>query len=823
MTSVLPLSEITLTDIDRVGGKAAHLGAMQRAGFNVPDGFVIDVNAFIDHFGQQTDPLVKPPPPRLQPELMAQVVEALRDYLGNEDQLAVRSSSTEEDGYAASYAGQHSTYYFVPPKHIDQAILDCWMSLWSDAALSYRRAGWTEIASGEPVRMAVIVQKMITSERSGVAFSRDPIDSANTETVIEAAWGLGAALVDGRVSPDHVRVTEEGLLSSYVVADKLLQVKRQQASNDGSRLEPVPNDRRNDAVLATAEAEQIANVSKQLETLFETPQDVEWAYTADELHILQSRPITSLSARPATEEQLVLFKPVAENFTEPLTPMSRDLFGSALPKIGAIYQGRFYVDLALLRFLTPFDLTDSQLAELALLNPRDGFERLSPWKTFRLILFLIAGFLIDGANWIRTARVTPEALHRYRHLAERIADNHRYGPRRTLRRLIWGSHPFEPIAHQMFYTNVSAGRYFLFLGLLHRAVSRFAPDFDVTDLSRIYHRQNDMASLTLVQRMAELGQMLNQTGNQEDTQALMSAISGTTHTLPAGHPFTLAFEAFLDDFGHRGPREIELAAPRWRENPGELLEFLRHHTVGEDRDTAYGSHLAARDELHQHLKPWQCRFVDYLIEKISRYITLRENTRQYHILAFSVTRQKLLQIEQELLDQRLLRVEGDIFFLTMDEVESLRAGTLDPTEANQITRRRRREWRALARFRPEPTINVDYNPPAERADLSGLCASPGVATARAVTVFSLSHASELSDGDILVAPYTDPAWTPLFTRASGVILETGSFLSHAGTVARELQVPCLVEVKGCTDRIKTGDWITLDATAGQVHQHEGAP
>ena len=135
MNWIKPLSELTLNDIELVGSKAAHLGAMLRAGFNVPRGFVITVDAFTEHFGLVTDPLVKPVTPRLSAELMTAVVSALTEHLGQEAEVAVRSSSTEEDLSFASFAGQHSTYYFVPPTQIDQAIVDCWMSLWSNAAL----------------------------------------------------------------------------------------------------------------------------------------------------------------------------------------------------------------------------------------------------------------------------------------------------------------------------------------------------------------------------------------------------------------------------------------------------------------------------------------------------------------------------------------------------------------------------------------------------------------------------------------------------------------------------------------------------------------
>ena len=342
---------------------------MQRAGFPVPEGFVITVDAFVEHFGNVTDPLVKPPTPRLHPELMAQVVQALVEVLGEETEVAVRSSSTEEDGMFASFAGQHSTYYFVRPVRIDQAIVDCWMSLWSNAAINYRRSGWALVESGEPLRMAVIVQRMLPATRSGVVFSRHPYE-ASDDAVIEATWGLGAALVDGRVSPDHYRLQEDGEVVSAITADKQYQVAIHRENIDGARLQPVESERRRQPVLSTDEACHLATTAWQLETLFEGPQDVEWAYCDNDLYLLQSRPITTRHEQVDSNKRWVLFKPLLENFTDPLTPLSEDVFAEVLPKGSAFYQGRLYIDIDAIGPLIPFDLSGRRIARPCTTAPR---------------------------------------------------------------------------------------------------------------------------------------------------------------------------------------------------------------------------------------------------------------------------------------------------------------------------------------------------------------------------------------------------------------------------------------------------------------------
>ena len=818
------LADITLADLDKVGSKAAHLGAMMRAGFPVPPGFVIDIDAFISHFGEVTDPLVRPNVPMLKTELMADVVQALVDHLGEETELAVRSSSTEEDGSRASFAGQHSTYYFVTPSRIDQAIIDCWMSLWSDPALNYRRSGWTDIATGEPVRMAVIVQQMLPATRSGVTFSRDPIDASSRDVVIEATWGLGAALVDGRVTPDHIRVAENGRLASYEISDKQYQVtSKVKGIQSVDRLQEMSAGQRHAQVLQHSEAEHIANLAQQLETLFDEPQDIEWAYAKDDLYLLQSRPITTRQAQLQTDRPMVIFKPLVENFTEPLTPISEDLFASTVPNMGAFYQGRLYIDIAPLRAMNVFALSETETVDALLLKSMPDKPRVSWPKALGALGLLAVAYAADGANWKRAANLSEQGMTHFKTLVRKIMANPAYDARKTLRRLMWGNGLFDPIAHRMMYVNISAGRYFILIGLLRALVERFAPEYPTEHLSRTYHGHTGLKSMSLISALEHLSDQLRSALDADDGDAELIAqvLDGQATALPPHHPFTEAFQTFLGEYGHRGPREMELAAPNWRETPNALLQMLHTGSIVHSAALAHGNHLAAMDELHSHLKPWQRHIVDKLIARISRFIALRENSRHFHVMGFDAVRQKVLQLQDRLLEHGLLKTPGDVFFLRYAEATDLQKGNLDATEAHEIVRRRRREWQRQCRAPVQNTINIDKKEAdqdnlLDDGKLHGQCACPGRVEGTARLIYNLSQARALQPGEILIAPYTDPAWTPLFSRAGGVVVDTGSFLSHAGTVARELRVPCIVDAAGCMQNLQDGQMVRLDAASGTV-------
>ena len=262
--------------------------------------------------------------------------------------------------------------------------------------------------------------------------------------------------------------------------------------------------------------------------------------------------------------------------------------------------------------------------------------------------------------------------------------------------------------------------------------------------------------------------------------------------------------------------------PRWREDNTSVLNLVRSFFARQSapHTDPHGLLLAAEDELHQALpRRWQRRLVDHLIERIRYYVTLRENTRHYHTMAMAAIRVKLKIMEQRLIQADRLKCEDDLFFLEYDEAMDLDAGTLSWPDVEPIIRERRLAHQNQSLVRPPETFNIQARIPLLEPEghlLVGDCASPGVATGTARIVRDPSLASELAAGDILVAPYTDPAWTPLFPGTAAIIVEVGSYLSHAGTVAREYGIPCLVDVHGCMDRIPAGARLKVNASEGWV-------
>ncbi|MBT3623021.1 MAG: hypothetical protein HN526_02900 [Gammaproteobacteria bacterium] len=234
-----------------------------------------------------------------------------------------------------------------------------------------------------------------------------------------------------------------------------------------------------------------------------------------------------------------------------------------------------------------------------------------------------------------------------------------------------------------------------------------------------------------------------------------------------------------------------------------------------------------RDELRalpcETLGNPRTRLIEALIEQTKYYMKLRENSRFYHIMAFYAVRLKILKIEQELLNKKVMKCKDDIFFLHWDEIVQLQTGESDWADVEDTIRTRRMEHIRRGKMVPPKTIGMDLEEIEEYDDeyddekaLSGQGASPGRYEGIARVIMDPATDNEIEPGEILIAPYTDPAWTPLFLTANAAVIEVGSYLSHAGTIAREYGMPCVVDVANCTSKITTGTRISVDGSNGKV-------
>ncbi|HEY3120198.1 MAG TPA: PEP/pyruvate-binding domain-containing protein [Vicinamibacteria bacterium] len=837
------------------GGKAANLGALAAAGFPVPPGFVVSAEACreffeaagidraLDGLGDGSRDALAQRCAELQhrivsgevpASLAAAILDAHARLAAGRSALtcAVRSSATAEDLPGASFAGQHHTYYYVEAPQLLEMIRHCWASLFSPEAVSYRSTHGIAHAS---VFMAVMVQEMVPSEVSGVAFTANPVSGDRGEIVIESSWGMGAAIVDGRVTPDRYVVGRDGLrVREQRIADKRFMVPSRLEQTRSERLVEVPLAMRRRETLHEDQVKAVASWSLRCEESFGDPQDVEWAIAGGRFYLLQSRPITTLRTPDpdgAVEGQYVLFKPLAENFTEPLAPLSAELVLSAMPKaFGRLIFGRIYMDLAPVRVVLPFRISDEDLASILFLSGEPTASR-APLSLRKLPVTLAAAllfYLAFGVAFSRTRGMPDDFMDDYRALCRRVEADPRLGPPEALRRLFLPRF-FDSIGRMAIIVNLSAFRFAPWMTALRAMLRRWAPEVRPDAVALLCSGAEGVLS-------AEMGREIRRLAHEARPDAAVAETLvrhepeealARLRQEPAARDFLARLDAFLAVHGHRGIREFELRSARWDENAAPVIGMIRNHLMSvagatdpEEKAARVREDLEA--QIQRSVRGVRWRLVQVARERAREYLKLRENSRFYHIMAIGVVRKKILAIEAELVKCGRLKCKDDIFFLRWREVVALQQGRLEWRDVDARIRERRMEHVRLTRISPPRTVGIERRAEphgleaAGGAELRGQAASPGRCQGIARVILDPSADLVLRPGEILVAPYTDPAWTPLFLTAGAAVVEVGSYLSHAGTVAREFGMPCVVDVADCTRRIRTGDRVDVDGDSGLV-------
>ncbi|HVT43677.1 MAG TPA: PEP/pyruvate-binding domain-containing protein [Thermoanaerobaculia bacterium] len=871
---IVSLDDLRAGDTSFAGGKGANLGELASRGFPVPPGFVLTTHAFAEvldslDLREEIRKLDDAPAhnrasaiqqriigSELSPSLANQILDAHARLAGDRDvSCAVRSSATAEDLAGASFAGQHGTYYYVDSDRLLEMIRRCWASLWSAEAVEYRASRGI---AHEAVTMAVVVQEMVRSDVSGIAFTANPVSGARDEIVIESSWGMGAAIVDGRVTPDRFVVAREGLhLRERRIADKQFMILPRLVEGSDERLAEVPAEQRCRETLSDDEISTVAEWSLQCEAHFGTPQDVEWAIAGGRFHLLQSRPITTLQTKQAApvRGKFVLFKAIAENFTDPLTPLTADLLTACMPPMICIIGGRPYFDLDRLRPLIPFDLSDEELADLFYLRAKPAF-RISPARLPLALAAFVFGSLTVGVLHARTRGMPDDFMDGYRSLCRRVEEDGDKGPLESFLRLWLLPNLFEPVGYLVLWINGSFIRMMPWRLLLDAMLRRWLIALPSQAISLLCSGSEGILSADMGREVEALAAVALATPGVADIISSLPPAEALARLRDdsSARDFTAALDRFLAVHGHRALKEFELRSPRWEENPAPVIAMIRNHLGAGARAIGPSSRHAnvimsegggsqvihpqpapaidARGELEIVIRsalerlPLERRFrlrwrlIRGASGRVRYFLKLRENSRSYHIMGLGVVRKKILGIESELLREGKLKCRDDVFFLRFTELEALQAGRLAWRDIDDRIRERRLEHLRVTKTPAARTIGVALRAqtaePEPKEILTGQSASPGTYAGLARVILDPAVDATLQPGEVLVAPYTDPGWTPLFLSAGAAVVEVGSYLSHAGTVAREYRMPCVVDVAHCTRRIRTGMRVEVDGDRGIV-------
>ncbi len=887
-TYVVAFDDERATSRVLVGGKGANLARLATAGVPVPDGFCVTTAAY--------DALLDDPAIRDQiralstidpsdtaaiadvgADLRARIEErefpqAVQDAIGTvldttasdpEQGYAVRSSATAEDLPEASFAGQQETFLNVRgADEVLDRIRACMASLFTDRAIAYRTRN---DVSHENVALAVVVQRMVAPDVSGICFTADPTTGNRHVASVEAGLGLGEALVSGAASADTVQVDERsGAVLDYEVGDQRIAVRS--LPGGGTETIELPPADRTRRVLSDEQVRTLVGIGTRIEELFGCPQDVEWCLADGEFFIVQARPITSLfpvPSPPPSDDRLHVYYSMghAQAFGEAMPPLVRDIWlayiRTSMAEWGANPEtqwaaeagGRVYIDLTPMLRIGPLrrrlpdrlatmseavgaafeDLLsrrgeefqqDRTVGDALTTSSRIGRALLTSARAgFPLPSMMVDGFVgafigepappeREEAMWIDWGRGVAAEIRAPDTPAERA---------RAAFDLSAGAIDFPPIGplYASLFASGWLERHFPDASEDVNAVGRGFPHELVT---RINLGLGDLADVA-----------------REHPAVTVALREGKTleevESVEGGDVFRSAFDAYLDEFGHRATGEIDASRPRWHEDPSGLLAAVRanleHGEAGEHRarlDRLEREAHAAAERLerradHGLLGPIRRRLVRRVIRTYRGYIQTREYPKHGLAHAFAAWRDVLREAGATLVADGQLSDTDDVWFLRKDELLAALDGDAIEVDidAGRTEFERHAAMDAPAVLTSEgevPSFRVDRDDVPEGA-LVGTGVSGGVVEGVARVVRDPSKET-IERGEILIAPSSDPGWTPLFLNAAGMVVEVGTRMSHGAIVAREYGLPAVVSVPEATRRIETGQRVRVDGTRGII-------
>jgi pyruvate,water dikinase len=830
-----PLADLRAIDVAVAGGKGANLGELIAAGFQVPEGFVLTTAAYrAAAKAAKVDPTS---PDEAADRLRATSVPkavvnaATKAYaaLGG-GKVAVRSSATAEDLPGASFAGQQDTFLDIEG---DEALLDairrCWASLWNERAVAYRADHSIE---EDGVALAVVVQRMVDASAAGVMFTADPITGRRAITVIDAAPGLGDALVSGAVDPDH-----------YVADPRSGRVTERTV-------------RHGQAVLRDTVVRELASVGMRIESALRGPQDIEFAIDRDDaVWIVQSRPITTLYPLPdsAPQDRVYFSISVAQGYFDPITPMGMEAFLAIGRRVAATFargtQPSTAISTVVVAGERPFaDVTpvlgdpigrefleratsvgearSSVIFRKLAADPRFRARRRLPFRSARRIVPLILRSRIP-LYAVRLLQSPAKARARTLRDVERetrldVREEMTAGERLdTFEEVMQRSLPF--VFPRLLGVVVAGMLSYVAIGRL--LGKRVSPDELLTLTRGLPHNPTTEMDLALWSLSKEIR-------NDPASAALMAGRTQAeiVEAFRAGDAppvLQAGLASFLDRYGFRSVGEIDLGVARWSEDPTHLIGAISNYLQLSDDALAPDAQFerGAR-EAEAMLATLLSRvggprrvLLRFLLGRARALMGSRELPKYTLIRRiFTPLRDLIRPVGEELAAAGRLAQPDDIYFLTIAEARAAVAGN-DMRET--VAAHRELFTRESARRRI-PRVLLSDGTDAEVAlvevvegALHGSPASPGAATGKARVILS-PRGAHLEPGEILVAPSTDPGWTPLFLTAGGLVMEMGGMMSHGAVVAREYGIPAVVGVANATERIATGDTITVDGSSGLV-------
>ncbi|AFQ45371.1 PEP/pyruvate-binding domain-containing protein [Desulfosporosinus meridiei] len=875
----LTWDEAVQSGVQVAGGKGWNLGRLAQYGFKIPRGGVLTTCAYEEFIkynclqdmvnnitqtvtGENLDEtnhqdslnqLRSKIKAGTIPPLIVEELKAKLDTLGIlERSVAVRSSASAEDSAKASFAGIHESFLNVRGMDIFKSVKECYASLWSNRAIAYRRK--LHIRDDEVIT-GVVVMEMVEAQAAGVGFTCDPQTGRQNIVVINANFGLGETIVTGSVEPDTYYLDASPWNSVPHLIERRSGRKEGLTclNQDGGTQFVKTPELAGKQVLSE---ENIEKLGLLLLRVFEAlgdcdqHQDVEWVFDGRDFILVQSRPVTSLPRRTfaALKNQPDIWSNGNYRDAVPmvLSPLIRRLtittidkilksnyseIGYSLPdglQFSRFFNGRLYCNLSALQWAM-YDAMGALPREFNIgwggHQPEIELKDPKPYKGLRGMKRLWRG--IKSVILInRAAKKAPEIHARFLDAFESLTQKgfshlqdkdliQRYNELNKISIEFTGQFSFL------------SGAASIPIGGLMKILSKYFGERAPMVLNALM--VGGAAGITSADhgyRLVELAEIA-----RRDNDAV-KYFDGTAFDsldwegLPEGSAFKQAFREFIKEYGHRGVYELDIINPRWNEDPSYLLNIIRSTINTADLRQLKAKQKEKFDHAWQEIETIvpsnKHSSIKKLISKAQEGAAVREKTKSVLAVMMEVYRKIAQELGFRFCQRAIIEEAADIYFCTWPELVSILNGQWNGVGLKALITKRKVFMKEMESIAPPDIIMGDtpkYTEASPRSSgnfLTGVPVASGKASGKARLISHPAEGNRLQPGDVMVAPSTDPGWTPLFLKASAVIMETGGFLSHGAIVAREYGIPAVVNIPGVMTVIQEGWKVDVDGDEGKV-------
>lgn len=761
---------------DSVGNKAMNLRRLQEHRFPIPRTFVVPWTVYLQY---QAGDL----------SLVERMRQALGETLDPQKLYAVRSSASVEDGSSHSFAGQFKTVLNV--RGADAIFTAIW-SVWATAGASgVNQYAERKAQSPDAVGMAVILQEMVTPVYSGVVFSRNPM-TGTSETVVEAVEGVGTALVQAGCTPERwVR-----RLDAWTALPEGSQIPLQVA-------------------------EQAAAGARRISRLLGKDVDLEWVYDGSQMVWVQMREITALkdvavyTNRLSKDMMPGIIKPLIWSINVPLINsvwigLMEEMVGETGLKpedLARSFYYRSYFNMGAIGKIFNLAGLPSEGLEMMMgvIPPQEGrppMKMSMNMKSLALLPRLLAFFI---SKWNFNRKLTAELPGLQAALAAIPAR-----PPGSL------DEPALAAKVEEIYALVQSVTYFnvvvpLLVTMYGRLLAQDLRKLGV-DPQR-FHLTEGMPEIDAYNPAVHLRELnrLALALSEDQRESLRRVSYAEFEALPGMQPLQQALAGYLERFGHLSNNSNDFSATPWRESPETILRMIVDYN---HRDEDPDGRVSFADLRTKGLAKQR---VALFYRRSRALIPYREKISSLYTYGYGLFRPYLLALAERMAVRGLLDARDDIFYLRWEEIRAAAGGSADG-ELRALARQRHGEIERVRDIELPDVIYGDEPPPVLPAvcdRMSGTPTSRGYYTGPVRRVRGLEDFHKLKQGDVLVIPYSDVGWTPLFARAGAVIAESGGMLSHSSIIAREYGIPAVVSVASA-GRLKDGQRVCVDGYRGLV-------